>query len=162
MIINILLIASRVYFQQSPTCTRVNNLVHIAMWLTPNEFWGLIMFCLWERFQSTGLQHSDPYVLCKSLCHTVDAATTLHLELFQMTAPLYVSGLLLRVIWIGVKACIDVTHYDELFIISIIEKHFLSPPVTKDNLTAVSDLVLDHFGTSFARHMARHTAWYTL
>ena len=49
----------------------------------------------------------------------------LHLELFQMVAPLYVSGLLLRVIRIGVKACIDLTLYVELFIISITEKHFL-------------------------------------
>ena len=80
-----------------------------------------------------GLQYSDPCVLCKSLCHTVDAAIMLYLELFQMTAPLYVSGLLLRDIQIGVKACIDVTLYDELFITSIIEKHFLSPLVTKDN-----------------------------
>jgi hypothetical protein len=51
----------------------------------------------------------------------------LHLELFQMAAPLYVSGLLLRVIQIGVKACIDVTLYVELFITSITEKHFLIP-----------------------------------
>ena len=56
-----------------------------------------------------GLQHSDPYVLRKSLGHIVNAASTLYLELFQMVAPLYVSGLLLRVIRIGVKACIDVT-----------------------------------------------------
>src|SRR3990170_2228433 len=74
-----------------------------------------------------GLQHSEPCVLCKSLCYTVDDVITLYLELFQMTAPLYVSSLLLRVIQIGVKACIDVTLYDELFINSIIEKHFLSP-----------------------------------
>ena len=32
-----------------------------------------------------GLQHSDPYVLCKSLCHLLDAATMLYLELFQIT-----------------------------------------------------------------------------
>ena len=63
----------------------------------------------------------------KSLCYIVDYTTTLHLELFQMAAPLYVSGLLLRVIWIGVKSCIDVTLYAELFITSIIEKHFLIP-----------------------------------
>ena len=72
-----------------------------------------------------GLQHSDPYVFCKSLGHIVNAASTLHLELFQMVAPLYVSSLLLRVIQIGVKACIDVTLYAELFITSIIEKHVL-------------------------------------
>ena len=39
----------------------------------------------------------------------------------------YVSRLRLRVIRIGVKACIDITLYDELFIISITEKYFLSP-----------------------------------
>ena len=32
-----------------------------------------------------GLNLSDPYVLCKSLCHLVDAATTLYLEPFQIT-----------------------------------------------------------------------------
>ena len=74
-----------------------------------------------------GLQHSDPYVFHNSLCHIVNAASTLHLELFQMVAPLYVSGLLLRVIRIGVKSCIDVTLYAELFITSIIEKQILIP-----------------------------------
>ena len=39
----------------------------------------------------------------------------------------YVSRSRLRVIQIGVKACIDVTLYDELFIASITEKYFLSP-----------------------------------
>ena len=39
----------------------------------------------------------------------------------------YVSGLWLRVIWINVKACIDVTIYDELFVTSINVKHILSP-----------------------------------
>ena len=37
----------------------------------------------------------------------------------------YRSGL--RVIQIGVKACINVTLYDELFVTFIIEKHFLIP-----------------------------------
>ena len=82
-----------------------------------------------------GLQHSDPYVLCKSLGHIINAASTLHLELFQMVAPLYVSGLLLRVIRIGVKACINVTLYAELFITSIIEKHILIP--LRITLTAI-------------------------
>ena len=50
-----------------------------------------------------------------------------YLELSQMVAPLYISGLLLRVIQIGVKACINVTLYAELFITSITEKHFLIP-----------------------------------
>ena len=52
----------------------------------------------------------------------------LHLELFQMVAPLYVSGLLFRAIRIGVKACIDAALYVELFITSITEKHILIPP----------------------------------
>ena len=55
-----------------------------------------------------------------------------------MVAPLYVSGLLLRVTRIGVKACIDVTLYAELFITSIIEKHVLSPfQVLQDIIDAV-------------------------
>ena len=62
-----------------------------------------------------GLNLSDPCVLYKSLCHLVDAATTHYLELFQITALLYESGVLLRVIRISVKVCIDVTLYDELF-----------------------------------------------
>ena len=74
-----------------------------------------------------GLQQSDLYVFRNSLCHIVNAASTLHLELFQMVTPLYVSGLLLRVIRIGAKACIVVTVYAELFITSIIEKHILIP-----------------------------------
>ena len=60
-----------------------------------------------------GLNLSDPCVLYKSLCHLVDAATTRYLELFQITALLYESGSLLRVIRISVKVCIDVTLYDE-------------------------------------------------
>src|SRR5215216_7686178 len=61
----------------------------------------------------------------------VDPATTLCLELHQLTAPpfnkKYVSGLRLRVIQISVKASIDVTIYDELFVTSINEKHILGP-----------------------------------
>ena len=80
-----------------------------------------------EVYQSMGLNLSDPCVLYKSLCHLADAATTRYLELFQITALLYESALLLRVIRISVKVCIDVTLYVELFITSITEKHFLSP-----------------------------------
>ena len=69
-----------------------------------------------------GLQHSDPCVLRKSLGHIVNAASMLHLKLFQMVAPLYVSGLLLRVIRISVEVRIKVTLYDELLFTSIIEK----------------------------------------
>ena len=68
-----------------------------------------------EVYQSMGLNLSDPCVLYKYLCHLLDAATTRYLELFQITALLYESGLLLRVIQISVKVCIGVTLYDELF-----------------------------------------------
>ena len=61
------------------------------------------------------LNLSGPCVLCKSLCHLLDAATTLYLELFQIAVLLYESGLLLRIIRISVKVCIGVTLYDELF-----------------------------------------------
>ena len=76
------------------------------------------------------MQHSDSYGLRKSLGHIINAASTLHLELFQMVAPLYVYSLLLKVIRIGFKACINVTLYAELFITSIIEKHVLITPRT--------------------------------
>ena len=62
-----------------------------------------------------GLNLSDPCVLYKPLCHLVDAATTLYLEIFQITVLLYESGLLLRIIRISDKVCIGVTLYDELF-----------------------------------------------
>ena len=62
-----------------------------------------------------GLNLSDPCVLYKSLCHLLDAATTLYLELFQITVLLYESSLLLRIIRISVKVCIGVTLYDKLF-----------------------------------------------
>ena len=75
-----------------------------------------------------------------------------------MVAPLYVCGLLLRVMRIGVKACIDVTLYDELFITSIIEKYSLSPIVTKDNFDRCPVI---HSWTTLVpldRIMARHTS----
>lgn len=74
-----------------------------------------------------------------------------------MTAPLYVSILLLRVVRIGVKACIDVTFYDELFITSIIEKYFLSPLVTKDNLDRCPVIHPWITLVPLDRLMARHT-----
>src|SRR5215216_4683570 len=61
----------------------------------------------------------------------VDTVMTLCLELHQLTAPpfnkKYVSGLWLRVIRISVKASIDVTIYDKLFVTSMNEKHILGP-----------------------------------
>ena len=59
--------------------------------------------------------------------YTVDAATTFHLELFQIVAPLYVSGISTQSYPDRCYACIDVTLYVELFITSITEKHFLIP-----------------------------------
>ena len=115
---NNFIIASRAYFLQSPTCTRVNNLVHIAvwfntnihivvwltpivhtfmwptpkgftrvnnlvqitMWLTPKEYWGVIMFCLWENFS-------------QRVCHTL--ANCSHFLCQQCSARSYSSrGLL--------------------------------------------------------------------
>ena len=67
---------------------------------------------------------SEPF---RSVCalrisvSSVDA-TTRYLEPFQITALLYESGLLLRVIRISVKVRIDVTLYDEVLFTSIIEK----------------------------------------
>ena len=80
-----------------------------------------------------GLNLSDPCVLYKSLHHLVDAATMLYLELFQITVLPYESDLLLRIIRISVKVCIDVTLYDELFYHLHNREKFLSPLVTKDN-----------------------------
>ena len=79
------------------------------------------------------LNLSDLCVLYKSLCYFVDAATMCHLELFQMSTPLYESGSLLTLIRISVKACIDITLYDELFNHLHNREKFLSPQVTKDN-----------------------------
>ena len=59
--------------------------------------------------------------------YIVDAATTFHLELFQIIAPLYVSGISTQSYLDRCSACIDVTLYVELFITSITEKHFLIP-----------------------------------
>ena len=95
-------------------------------------------------------------MLCKSLCHLLDAATTLYLELFQITVLLYVSGLLLRVTRIGVKACIDVTLYIKLFITSIIEKHILIP--LRIILTAIWWSTPWSPLYPLARHVARHTS----
>ena len=145
---NQFIIASRAYFQQSPTCTRVNNLVHITMWLTltghitmwptSKEFTrvnNLVHITMWLSLNVFWFGHVmlvrevisqrvwtfQNRVLYEYLCHLVDA-TTRYLEPFQIIALLYESGLLLRVIRISVKVRIDVTLYDELLSTSIIEK----------------------------------------
>ena len=103
--------------------TRVNNLVHIAMWLTPksNKVWSCfaceINFSLRVGNIQILMYFANFYVY-----NTLHGATLANCSHFQ-----YVSRLRLRVIQIGVKACINVTLYDELFITSITEKYFLSP-----------------------------------
>src|SRR6266496_3611700 len=62
------------------------------------------------------------YVANLYVYNALNGATLADCSHFQ-----YVSRLRLRVIWIAVKACIDVTLYDEPFITSITEKYFLSP-----------------------------------
>ena len=103
--------------------TRVNNLVHIAMWLTPDEYYGVIMFCLWEKF-SQRVCHIQirMYFANFYVNNALHGATLAYCSHFQ-----YVSRSRLRVIQIGVKDCIDVTLYDEPFVTSIIEKHILIP-----------------------------------
>ena len=73
-----------------------------------------------------------------------------------MIVPLYVSGLLLRVIRIGVKACIVVTLYAEIFITSIIEKQILIP--LRIILTAIWWSTPWSPLYPLARLMARHTS----
>ena len=64
------------------------------------------------------------YVFCNFfyVYKALDGATLANFSHFQ-----YVSRSRFRVIQIGVKACIDVTFYDELFVTSITEKHILIP-----------------------------------
>ena len=131
--------------------TRVNNLVHIAMWLTPKEYQGVIMFCLWESFSQRvchiqiRMYFANFYVY--NALHGATLANCFHFQ--------YVSGLWLRVIQIGVKACIDVTLYDELFITSITEKYFLSP--LRIILTAVQWSNPGSLLYPLAKLMSRHT-----
>ena len=78
------------------------------------------------------LKFLDPCVLYKSLCHLIYAATMCYSEILQISTLLYESVLLLIVIRISVKACIDVTLYDELFNHLHNREKFLSPSVTMD------------------------------
>ena len=100
--------------------TRVNNLVHIAMWLTSKE---------WSCFAcERGLVNGS--ATFRSVCifanfyvyNALHGATLAKCSHFQ-----YVSRLRIRVIRISAKACIDVTLYDELFVTSITEKYILIP-----------------------------------
>ena len=103
--------------------TRVNNIVHIAMWLTPksNKVWSCFA-C--ERNFSLRVCNIQIHMYFANfyVYNTLHGATLANCSHFQ-----YVSRSRLRVIQIRVKACIDVTLYDELFITSITEKYLLSP-----------------------------------
>ena len=83
----------------------------------------VIMFCLWDKF-SLWVCNIQIRMYFANFCvyNTLHGATLANCSHFQ-----YVSRLRLRVIWIGVKACINITLYNELFITSITEKYFLSP-----------------------------------
>ena len=79
--------------------------------------------CLWEKLSQRVCQiqihmyFANFYVY--NAPHEATLANCFHFQ--------YVSRSRLRVIQIGVKACIDVTLYDELFVNSITEKYFLIP-----------------------------------
>ena len=56
-----------------------------------------------------------------------------HLELLQIVAPLYVSGISTQSYPDRCQACIDVTLYDKLFYHLHNREKFLSPLISKDN-----------------------------
>ena len=68
MLINHFIIASRAYSQQSPTCTRVNNLAYILLiqhpWSLTHAVSVLIMFAC-GRGLVRALYYTVLYVLCK-------------------------------------------------------------------------------------------------
>ena len=140
-----------VYIAMWPTLkgfTRVNNLVHIAMWLTPKR---AIMICLWEKFSQRVCHiQSRMYFANFYVYNALHEATLGNFSHFQ-----YVSRSRLRVIQIGVKACIDVALYDELFISSITEKHILIP--LRIILTAVQWSTPGSLLYPLAKLMARYT-----
>ena len=140
---NNFIIASREYFLQSPTCARVNNLVHISMWLDTNihiYMWliPIVHTVMWST--PKGLKIWSCFACERSLVNgSAKFRAICILQIFYVYNALHgatlansshfqcISRFRLRVIWIGVKDCVDVTLYDELFITSIIEKHLLSP-----------------------------------
>ena len=83
----------------------------------------MIMFCSCEKF-SQRVCHIQirKYFANFYVYNALHGATLANCSHFQ-----YVSRLRLRVIRISLKACIDVTLYDELFVTSITEKHILIP-----------------------------------
>ena len=88
--------------------TRFNNLVHIAMWLRPKK-WSCFS-C--ERSLVNGSVTFTTVCILQIfyVYNALHGATLANCSHFQ-----YVSRLRLRVIWIGVTACTDVTSYDGFF-----------------------------------------------
>ena len=157
---NNFIIASRAYFLQSPTCTKVNNLDHITMWLTSivhiiTWLTPIVHIAMWPTLKGftrvSNLVHivyvintqrvlrCDHVLLVREFSQRVcQIQIRMYLANFYVYNALYgatlancshfqyVSRLRLRVIWIGVKACIVVTFMTGSFITSIIEKHLLS------------------------------------
>ena len=81
------------------------------------------MFCLWEKFSQRVCNiQIRMYLANFYVNNALHGATLANCSHFQ-----YLSRSRLRVIQICVKACIDVTLYDEPFVTSIIEKHILIP-----------------------------------
>ena len=136
--------------------TRVNNLVPIAMWLTPKE-WSCFA-C--EISLVNGSATFSPVCIFVSFYanNALHGATLANCSHFQ-----YVSKMRLAVIRISLKACIDVTLYDELFITYITEKHFLSPlRYLRIILTIVLWSIPGSLLYPLAKLMARYTVWHTL
>ena len=65
MLINHFIIPSRAYSQQSPNCTRVNNLVYIFS-IQHSRSLSADHACSWKRFCPC-LYYTTLYVLCKTL-----------------------------------------------------------------------------------------------
>ena len=100
--------------------TRVNNLVQITMWLTPKE-WSCFA-CERNLVNGSATFRAVCILQIFYVYNALHGATLANRSHFQ-----YVSRSRLRVIQIGVKACINVDLYDELFFTCITEKHFLIP-----------------------------------
>ena len=128
--------------------TRVNNLVHIAMWLTPKE-WSCFA-CERNLVNGSATFRAVCVLQIYYVYNALHGATLANCSHFQ-----YVSRSRLRVILIGVKACIDITLYDELFVTSITEKHFLIP--LRIFLTAVQWSTPGSLLYPLAKHMVRYT-----
>jgi hypothetical protein len=85
MIIAIIIIASREYFQQFSTCTRVNNLVYSGKNSNTHGIMVLIMFCSWKRFSQRA------YYDFNRTCNSFASAHISHFELAGMA--LYIFGI---------------------------------------------------------------------